>query len=81
MNEDDTARDGTLSYSKEWHALGYGIYYSLLTLRPVPGLVDYARDSYDDVDKEPHYYVFGFILGSVIQYLLALTAVAVVVVW
>ena len=33
-NEEDTERDGFLSYAGEWHALTIGVYRGLTHLRP-----------------------------------------------
>ena len=66
--EEDSPRDGAFSTYTEWHALTIGLYFSLKTLYPVaPDLPDY-----EDVQKEPHYFHAGYILGTIFQTLLLL---------
>lgn len=61
--EDDTERDGFLSYAGEWHAVAHGVYNgltdSLLSARPIP--------DNPDVEEETHYYKGGYVLGTLIQ--------------
>ena len=66
--EEDSPRDGALSTFPEWHALTIGIYFGLKDLKPVaPDLPDN-----EDVQKEPHYFHGGYIVGTVFQALLLL---------
>lgn len=68
--EGDTDRDGLLSYSAEWHALAHGVYNglsdSLRSVRPLP--------DNPDVEKEPHYYKGGYVIGTLLQVLLLVVA-------
>ena len=66
--EQDTPRDGALSTYPEWHALTIGIYFGLKGLKPVAP----DRPENKDVEKEPHYYHAGYILGTIFQTLLLL---------
>lgn len=62
-NESDTERDGFLSYSAEAHALSLGIYDGMKTWRVRPT----ELPDNDDVQKEPHYYTAGYVLGTLLQ--------------
>lgn len=70
-NEEDTERDGLLSYAGEWHALTIGVYRGLTTLRPWDDDFLEVAERYDDVEAEPWYYKGGFVLGTLLQMLVA----------
>lgn len=55
-SEDDTERDGVLSYAAEWHALAIGIAHGLKRVKKPP-------DSNPDIKAEPHYYHGGYVVG------------------
>lgn len=62
-SEDDSKRDGFLSYAAEWHALSLGVYDGMKSWRARPdGLPDN-----DDVQAEPHYYTGGYVIGTLLQ--------------
>lgn len=61
--EDDTERDGFLSYGAEWHALAHGVYNGMRSLRARPG----ELPDRPDVRAEPHYYKGGYVAGTVLQ--------------
>lgn len=67
-SEDDTDRDGVLSYAAEWHALAHGVYNGMRSWRSRPG----DLPDHPDVKKEPHYYKGGYFLGTVFQLLILL---------
>lgn len=61
--EDETNRDGFLSYAGEWHALSFGVYHGMKTWRVRPkGLPEN-----DDIQSEPHYYTGGYVIGTLLQ--------------
>lgn len=62
-SESETDRDGFLSYSAEWHALSLGVFDGMKTWRVRPKEM---RDNVD-VEKEPHYYTGGYVLGTLLQ--------------
>lgn len=66
-DESDTDRDGFLSYSTEVHALGLGIYDGMKSWRVRPNEM---RDN-PDVEKEPHYYAGGYVVGTLLQLCIA----------
>lgn len=66
--ESDTESDGFLSYAAEWHSLSHGVYDGMRTYRVRPGTLP---DS-EDVQKEPHYYKGGYVLGTLLQWLIVL---------
>lgn len=70
-SESDTDYDGFLSWSGEWHALTHGVYKGLtskaLVTPPVP--------EFEDVEKEPHYYRGGYVIGTLLQVALLVAAV------
>lgn len=68
--EDDSDRDGLLSYSAEWHALSIGAYDGMKNWRLRPG----ELPDNDDVQKEPHYYKGAYVVGTLLQALLAIVA-------
>lgn len=68
-SEADTPRNGFLSYSREWHALGVGLYMSLKSPRPRPGSLAAATALHEDVAHEPHYFKLGYLLGTTLQVL------------
>lgn len=61
--EADTNRDGFLSYAAEWHALTHGVYRGLSSRK----IWDDDPPENPDVDKEPHYYAGGYVLGTGLQ--------------
>lgn len=62
-HEDETKRDGFLSYSAEVHAVGLGFYDGMKTVRARPqGIPDNA-----DAQAEPHYYKGSYVAGTVTQ--------------
>lgn len=63
--EDESKRDGFLSYSAEWHAFTHGVYLGFTTR---PQRTPEQPDN-EDVQKEPHYYRGGYIIGSGLQLL------------
>ena len=64
-SEDDTERDGFLSYSGETHAVGVGIYYGFIDFRDWGGLPeDYAEGK----NIEPGWYAKGgYIIGAILR--------------
>lgn len=62
-SEDDTKRDGVLSYPAEWHALALGTYDGMKTWKVRPKEM---RDN-EDVQKESHYYAGGYVIGTLLQ--------------
>lgn len=70
-DESDTARDGFLSYAAEWHAFTHGVYNGMKSWRARPKEIPENRD----VQKEPHYYKGGYVLGTILQGLIAASAV------
>ena len=74
--EDDTERDGFLSYAGEWHALTIGVYRGLTHLRPWDDEFQEVAERYDDVANEPWYYKGGYVLGTLLQ-----VGVALFLVW
>lgn len=63
--ESDSDRNGFLSYAAEWHALALGTFDGMKTWRVRP---EEMRDN-PDVEKEPHYYSGGYVLGTLLQLL------------
>lgn len=61
--EDDSERDGFLSYAAEWHALSHGLYDGMRSPRVRPG----APPDNRDVEKEPHYYKGAYVIGTLLQ--------------
>jgi len=68
LNEEDTSRDGFLSYSGETHGLTVGIYYGFIDFKDWDGLPeDYA----DGKNIERGWYPkAGYVLGAVIRLLI-----------
>lgn len=69
--ESDTERDGFLSYAKEVHSLGLGVYHGL-TSRPWR----FRAEQYPgnpDIQAEPHYFAGGYAVGTVVQWAILLT--------
>lgn len=64
-SEEDTERDGFLSYSVEVHAVGHGLFEGLTT-RPTRWRSHEPPEN-PDVRAEPHYYKGGFVAGSLLQ--------------
>lgn len=64
--EDDTSRDGAFSYAAEWHAFTHGFYDGMRSIKPVAQKLPDDRD----VQKEPHYYKGGFIISTILQFIL-----------
>lgn len=62
--EDESDRNGFLSYAAEWHAFSIGVYDGLKKVPKVP--------NNRDVEKEPHYYKGGYVIGRILQPLLAI---------
>lgn len=65
FKESGSDYDGVFSYAAEWHAFSHGVYDGLTT-RPRRWSKHEKPDN-KDVEKEPHYYKGGFVIGSVIQ--------------
>jgi len=63
--EDDTERDGFLSYAAEWHALSLGLYDGLKSPRVRPNGIPDNKDA----KAEPHYYKGAYVIGTVLQVL------------
>lgn len=61
--EKESKRDGFLSYAAEWHALSIGVYDGMKDWRARPG----ELPDNEDVQKEPHYYKGGYVVGTVLQ--------------
>lgn len=61
--EDETERDGVLSYAAEWHAFAIGFYDGMKSWRLRPG----ELPENDDVQAEPHYYSGAYVLGTLLQ--------------
>jgi hypothetical protein len=61
-SEDESDRDGFLSYSAEWHSLSHGLYDGLRSIKTMP--------TNSDVQKEPHYYKGAYVVGTLLQALL-----------
>lgn len=61
--EAGSERDGFLSYAAEWHALSIGVYDGMKNWRARPG--DLPENN--DVQKEPHYYTGGYVIGTLLQ--------------
>jgi hypothetical protein len=61
--EDDSKRDGFLSYAAEWHSMTHGVFKGFTT-HPfqTPPQPDNA-----DVRKESHYYAGGYMIGTLLQ--------------
>lgn len=72
-SEEDTERDGFLSYAAEWHALAHGVYDGMRNWRARPG--DLPEN--DDVQAEPHYYKGGYVIGTLLQGLIVLAGLVV----
>lgn len=70
LREQDTERDGFLSYSAEWHALSHGVFDGMRTVRARPS----GLPENEDVQAEPHYYKGGYVLGTLFQLAILLTA-------
>lgn len=68
-SESDSERDGAFSYSAEWHAFSHGVYHGFTT-KPLSHPDPPDRD---DVQKEPAYYRGGYVTGSVLQAMVAVT--------
>lgn len=70
-HESETERDGAFSYAAEWHAFGNGLYHGVTThpLRapPVPTEGQAAKD----YEREPHYWRYGYMIGTAIIILVA----------
>lgn len=66
-SEDDSERNGVLSYAAEWHALTHGVYLGLTT-RP---RVTPPQPQNRDVRKEPHYYRGGYVIGTLLHLAIA----------
>lgn len=62
-SEDETEYDGFLSYAAEWHAFTHGVYKGVTTM---PYRAPPEPDN-PDVNKEPHYYRGGYVLGTLLQ--------------
>jgi len=62
-SEDGTERDGFLSYAAEWHALAHGVFNGMRSWKARPG----ALPDNEDVQKEPHYYKGGYVIGTLVQ--------------
>jgi len=60
-SEDDSDRDGFLSYAAEWHSLSHGLYDGLRSIKTMP--------TNADVQKEPHYYKGAYVIGTLLQLL------------
>lgn len=79
-SEDETERDGFLSYRGEWHALTVGFYRGLTRLKPWADSYKQVAQRYDDVEAEPWYYQGGYVLGTMLQLLVMLLLAVVYVV-
>jgi len=66
--ENETERDGFLSYSAEIHSVGLGVYDGMKTWRVRPKKM---RDN-SDVQAEKHYYAGGYVVGTLFQALIFL---------
>ena len=70
-SEDDTKRDGVLSYSAEWHAAAHGAYDGMRSWKARPG----ELPDNPDVQAEPHYYKGAYVIGTVLQALIVVGVV------
>lgn len=61
--EGDSDYDGAFSYAAEWHAFTHGVYKGFTT-RPTRHP---PQPDFPDVEKEPHYYRGGYVIGSLVQ--------------
>lgn len=66
-SEEDTEWDGFLSYAAEWHAFAIGFYDGMKSWRARPG----DLPDNPDVQAEPHYYKGAYVLGTLVQGLIA----------
>ncbi|SNZ18152.1 hypothetical protein SAMN06269185_3263 [Natronoarchaeum philippinense] len=64
--EDETERDGFLSYAIEWHAFAHGVYDGMRTPKARPG----ELPDIEDVQQEPHYFKGGYVIGTLLQLLI-----------
>lgn len=70
-SESESDRSGVLSYGAEWHAFTHGVYKGLTS----KALVTPPEPDNPDVEKEPHYYRGGYVIGTIGQLLVAGVAV------
>lgn len=61
--EDDSERNGVLSYAAEWHALAIGLFNGMKGWRARPK----TMPDNSDVQAEPHYYATGYVIGTILQ--------------
>lgn len=75
-SEGNSERDGAFSYAAEWHAFTHGVYAGMRgwSARPPKEL-----PQNDDVQKEPHYWKGGYVVGTLVQAALVALAAAVTV--
>lgn len=62
-NESDDPYDGAFSYAAEGHAFTHGVYDGMKNWRVRPKQLP----DNDDVQKEPHYYKGGYVIGTLLQ--------------
>lgn len=71
QDERDTERDGAFSYAAEVHAFAIGVYKGCTSLRSHPSRSDSGTvidaTTNKDVEREPHYYAGGYVLGTLLQ--------------
>lgn len=67
--EEDSERNGLLSYAAEWHAFSNGVYFGVATKpRASPPSIDNLTvKAQRDVRKEPHYFRGGYVIGQLLQ--------------
>lgn len=65
--EGDSDRNGFLSWKAETHAVGIGLYDGLTSKEPTKNEIPDHRD----VEAETHYYRGAFVLGTILQAVLA----------
>lgn len=70
-DESETDRDGLLSYAAEWHAFTHGLYGGMRSWRARPD----ALPANGDVQKEPHYYKGGYVVGTLLQLVIVVLVV------
>jgi hypothetical protein len=61
--EDDSERNGFLSYAAEWHAFSHGVFDGMRSPSPRPG----ELPDNPDVEAEPHYYKGAYVIGTLLQ--------------
>jgi hypothetical protein len=71
--EQESERNGFASYAAEVHAIGHGLYDGMRDWRARPG----DPPDNEDVQAEPHYYKGAYVVGTLLQALIAVAAATV----